>query len=431
MPDSRQEKVQRMNENDENIRAPQPDRWNLTAPEIAGMLRRTGVTPRRGSPFLRLHGEGTVSPPDAAIEDTPEIREATARIGRPDIILGLLHVPPGEPDVSWFYGAEGDRRFAVHRRDGGMWHRIVWPVRDTTLADLMETAVSIHEPAVTDGFALILDRRGFEALAVVVDFLQEETLRSAMNRRLPSVLQFDVDDLFCCYQRNLRGIDLRWMVQRSKLISPVRLGPDPEGLRSGLGSLVRQGMLVQEGTLYASTARFSTACSLLAGCSGFFALSTRRRMGRGDGEDAWDFQHMAAMRAIGSLWLLEFSDISGSDFTLKLGDVTASLLHERVAAGLLPPERAPVPSDEAAETEALCQNCGSLLQPPAKFCPNCGARIVEMAALAAESEAAPELPHPEPATPAGAEASGIPCPKCGAVIASSKKFCTRCGASLR
>jgi hypothetical protein len=430
MPDNGREKVDRMIEPDEKTRPPQPDRWNLTAAEIAEMLRRTGVEPWRGSPFLRLHRGGTDSPAAVAIDETPEIRDATMRIGRPDIVLGLLHVPPADPDVTWLYGSSGDRRFAVHRRDGGMWHRIIWPVQDTTLADIMETAVSIHDPAVTDGFALTLDRREFETLATIIDFFQEETLRSAMNRKPFSVLQFDDDDLFGCYRRNLRGIDLRWMVQRSKLISPIRLAPDPEGLRMGISSLVKQGMLMQDGSLYTATPRFTTACSLLAGCSGFFALSTRRRIQRNDGHDVWDFQHMASLRGIGSLWLLEFADISNDDFTVKLGDVTASLLHERVVAGLLPPARLQLPDEEAAEKLAYCQNCGAKLQPPAKFCPNCGTKIVEKAAAAATAEAAPDLSPPAPPTPAAPEIAGIPCPKCGAVIASGKRFCTRCGTPL-
>lgn len=419
-----------MMEPDEKTRPPQPDRWNLTAAEITEMLRRTGVEPRHGSPFLRLDGAGPVSPATLAIEDTPDIREATLRIGRPDIILGLLHMPPGEPDVTWLYGAAGDQRFAVHRRDGGMWHRIVWPVQGTTLAEIMETAVSIREAAVTDAFALSLDRRGFETLAVIVDFFQEEALRSAMQRRMPAVPRFDMDDLFCCCQRNLRGIDLRWMVQRSKLISPVRLSPDPEGLNAGLGSLVDQGMLTQQGTLFAPSPRFYAACTLLAGCSGFFALSTRRRTVRRDGTDDWDFQHMASMRGIGSLWLLEFTDISKSGFTVKLGDVTADLLHERVVAGLLPPERPPVPDDRFA-SPMCCPDCGSRLQPPAKFCPNCGRKMMETVEVVETWDVVPELPPPAPPKPAGPETSEITCAACNAVMASGKKFCTRCGTPLR
>jgi hypothetical protein len=430
MPVHGQEKVDGMKEPEQKTRPPQPDRWNLTAAEIAEILRRTGVEPWRGSPFLRPHGAGTGTPAGLAIEDTPDIRDATTRIGRPDIILGLLHVPPGDPDVTWLYGTSGDRRFAVHRRDGGMWHRIVWPVQGTTLADIMETAVSIHDTAVSDAFALSLDRRGFETLAAMVDFFQEEALRSAMQRRMPSVPRFDVDDLFCCWQRNLRGIDLRWMVQRSKLISPVRLSPDPEGLNAGLRSLVEQGMLAQQGTFFAPTPRFHTACSLLTGCSGFFALSTRRRIQGNDGHDAWDFQHMASLRGIGSLWLLEFTDISKNDFTVKLGDVTAGLLHERVVAGLLPPERLQLPDEEAAEKKPYCQNCGAKLQVPAKFCPNCGTKIVEKTVAAATPEAAPDIPPAAPPSPAAPEAACIPCPKCGSVLAPGKRFCTRCGTPL-
>jgi hypothetical protein len=430
MPDSRQEKVQRMKEPDEKTRPPQPDRWNLTAPEITEMLRRAGVEPWRGSPIARLYDVAKSPPEKIAIKDTPEIREATARIGRPDIVVGLLHVPPGDPDVTWFYGASGDQRFAVYRRNGNLWHHIVWPVLDTTLTEVMEAAVSITEPAVTDSFALSLDRRGFETLATIIDFFQEETLRAAMSRKPASVLQFDSDDLFGCYQRNLRGIDLRWMVQRSKLISPLGLAPDLEGFQIGISSLVKQGMLVQEGSLYRSTPRFTTACSLLAGCSGFFALSTRRRIQRNDGHVAWDSQHMASMRGIGSLWLLEFADISRNDFIVKLGDVTASLLHERVAAGLIPPARLELPEDEASEKQAYCQNCGSKLLPPAKFCQNCGTKIVEKAATAT-SEAAPDLPPPAPPPPASPEITGIRCPKCDALIASHNRFCTKCGTPLR
>lgn len=430
MPVHGQEKVDAMMEADEKTRPPQPDRWNLTAAEIAEILRRTGVEPRHGSPFLRLQGSGPASPDASAIEDTPDIREAIRRIGRPDIILGLLHVPPGEPDVTWLFGATGDPRFAVHRRDGGMWHRIVWPVHGAALTEIMETAVSIHDAAVTDAFALTLDRKGFATLSAIVDFFQEEALRSAMQRRMPAVPRFDLEDLVCCWQRNLRGTDLRWMAQRAQLISPVRLSLDPEELNIGLGSLAHQGMLTQQGTLFAPSPRFHTACTLLAGCSGFFALSTRRRAVRSEREDDWDFQHMAAMRGIGSLWLLEFTGISKSGFTVKLGDVTADLLHERVLAGLLPPERPPVVADGCPSPEC-CPECGSRLQPPAKFCPNCGAKIVETADGVETRDTVRVPPPPVPSKPSGPETSGIPCPGCNAVMASGKKFCTRCGTPLR
>jgi hypothetical protein len=397
-----------------------PNRWTLRAAEICDLLRDAEIEPWLGSPFMHLTSPTKGSAPSSDTQDTPEVRKALTHIARPDIVLGLLHYPPETPDVTWFYGVAGDQHFAAYRQEDDN-HHIVWPVGSQTLVQLLETALAIDQPAVTDGFSLSLDRSAFETLTVIVDIIQEGTLLAALNRQPPPQPKFDADDLFKCYKRNLRGIDLRWMVQRAKLLSPVPLTSNLEKLNQGIEYFGEYGLLTREGDLYSPTKRFNTACTLLSACIGFCALSTRRHAPQPEDDSVWDLQHVAALRGIGSLWLFEFTNVTSTNFSLKLGDITSSLLHERLQAGFISPtpQTAPPPIDSPAK-DRICQNCGTRLKPNTSFCSKCGAKVsIETSTK-----------KPQPASPPVAD-TVTQCPKCGAPLPEGIKFCTKCGAPVK
>ena len=353
-----------------------PNRWTLTAGEISDLLGNAKVKPWLGSPFMHLKSPETISTSSIDKKETPQVCEALTRIACPDVVHGLLHYPPETPDVTWFYGVEKDQRFVAHRQEDDNNHHIVWPIYGQTLVQILETALQVDQPAVADNFSLSLDRVTFETLTLIVDFIQEENLLAALGRQTPPQLTFDANDLFKCYMHNQGGIDLRWMVQRAKLLSPSPLVPNPENLDHGLESLSKERILTCEGDRYKPTERFNTACSLMSACIGFCAISTRRRVPQSKGDYVWELQHFAALRGIGSLWLFEFSNVTSTDFTVKLGDITSSLLHERIQAGLLLPEtQTAEPSVHSPEKGSICQNCGAQLHDEMKFCTKCGTQV--------------------------------------------------------
>ena len=69
----------------------------------------------------------------------------------------------------------------------------------------------------------------------------------------------------------------------------------------------------------------------------------------------------------------------------------------------------------------ICPKCGAALQDTAKFCVVCGAELTSEPAEAVASEVRQEIP----AAPQSAE-----CPKCGAPRQGTESFCLFCGAPL-
>jgi uncharacterized OB-fold protein len=426
----------------------QPNRWTFTEEQIGGLVHTRKIEPWAGSPLILVKPSSTARPPSLETEDIKKVNDAILRISRPDIILGMLHYPPETPDVTWFYGAAGDKNFAVYRKGSGDDHHIVWPVTDKSLMKVLEAALAISEPAAIDGFSLSLNRAGFETLVAIVDLIQEETLFAVMNRQQQRIAEFNLADLFECYKRSLLGLDFRWMAQRAKLFSPSRIMPEPEYLRIGLNSLVEQQMLVSRIGRYGLTQRFYTACSLMGACSGFCGLSTRRLKSQPDAKPVWDHQHVAALRGTGSLWLFDFSQITTSDFIVRLGDVTPGLLQERLHASMLTlwkpsaPSVAPTPPPPVIQ----CPHCGTQLSPENKFCTNCGRNIVEKkqgqkhcvhcgGIIQPRSTFCPQCGtslkkvDTSPLTPQMPQV--LKCSQCGASLSPKNKFCTKCGSSVK
>ncbi|MBP5182972.1 MAG: SPFH domain-containing protein, partial [Lentisphaeria bacterium] len=94
-----------------------------------------------------------------------------------------------------------------------------------------------------------------------------------------------------------------------------------------------------------------------------------------------------------------------------LGNAVGGMMANAVNGSLKQPETPPAPSGSAGKQEApspgsKCAKCGVILQPGAKFCPECGEKV----------------------TPPVAENETV-CPKCGAKVAKGK-FCLECVAPL-
>ncbi len=93
-------------------------------------------------------------------------------------------------------------------------------------------------------------------------------------------------------------------------------------------------------------------------------------------------------------------------------------------------------AQRAATTAARCPNDGTLAAPGTKFCPNCGAAMVQPAAAAAvcpkcgaQTHGAKFCPECGTKIEAAAPAAGV-CPKCGAQ-AKGAKFCPECGTKIQ
>ena len=382
------------------------DRWTLTTSDIAQLIRNAKIEPWLGSPFRRLE----VSPQSSAAsttQTTPEMLEAVSRIACPEVVLGLVNCPPEEPEFSWFYGLSGGQNFALYQERDVDGYDITWPIHGQDLFETVDSSLALDQPAVNQGISFFLDRNGFETLVALVDIIQEDALVAFLNRMPSPPSRFDAVSLMECCYRTLQQTDLRWMVYRVKFISPIDFVPSLENISEGLESLREKGLLLQNGYQYSLTKRFGLICSQLSACNGFCGLSTRRRIPLPIGESVWDQQHMAALRGIHSLWLLEFTDITSTDFTVRVSDVTPGLLRDRLCAGLLLPKTqvaSPPPPKERPTTKPVPQPEASRVShpPPPRSSP-------------------PIKPPPR---------MEVYCNKCGATLSSNSKFCTKCGAPV-
>lgn len=401
-------------------------RWTLATNEILDLLNREVIKPWIGSPWHSLKPGPKKAQGFLDTSDGPELREALLRIARPEIMQGVLQFPPEFSGVHWFYSLAGEAKLAAYSRDQNDHHVLAWPVLASELVQAMEASLALPAPAVVDGFALILNRGGCEALAAIVDLLQEEILKAVLDRRPPPELRFSIQDLQECLLRSSQSLDLRWMVQRFKHLAPTPLQNNIGDLEAGLKTLVNQQMLVQEDRIYLATPRFYVACSLLSGSSGLCALNTRKLVLKNGEPLAWERLHMGALRGIGSLWLFEFSDISADDFSVKLGDITSGLLHERLQAGIIPyvnKAAAPLPLKERpGEVKKMCLSCGAELGPAAVFCSACGRKV--------EPVQPPEPTRQVASKPVASVSPPGRCSQCGETLPPETKFCMHCGAPV-
>ena len=362
--------------------------WNLKETDLFHLLRESNLEPGAGSPLGGLKPSAR-SAKLAPVEDKPGLVEALSRLTKPEVVLGtVIFSPPEEPEFSWFYGSSKDGNYAFHgpAEDGG--HEISWPVDGFLLLRSLQAPLAMEKLAEKEEISLVLDRSGFESLAVLADLVQEKNLLALLRREMPQEATFEEIELLECCDRSRNSQDLRWMVPRALLISPIGLRFSDEALRQGLESLLAGDLLTRRDGVFALTPTLGLACSRLAATSGMSALSTQRLQ---------RLSHFAALRIADlGLWLVEFSDITADEFNVRITSVAQTDMYRRLKAGLrmpenqrsagppTPPPREVTSRPEAArkqepvkEKQAHCPSCGSELRAEARFCAKCGHRLAK------------------------------------------------------
>jgi len=92
----------------------------------------------------------------------------------------------------------------------------------------------------------------------------------------------------------------------------------------------------------------------------------------------------------------------GSSVGNSVGGIMSNTVQKAMTPGAQQPAQQP-----AQEPAAACAKCGAQLPAGAKFCLECGEKVV-----------------------AQEEKKGVACPKCGAQLPAGAKFCLECGSSL-
>ncbi len=353
--------------------------WTLSGSDLVGFLDETAASPAMGSPLLGLEAPPRQGRPPS-VDNRPALADALARIVRPDVVLGMvLYAPAREPEYSWFYAHEGDAGFAFHRDDGDDRHEIAWPMDRYVLLESSQAVLSSELLPKGGGTALVLDRNEFEAMAAIVDVMQENALVGLLYRDPSREMRFSENDIVATCNLSRQSPDPRWMVPRATLFAPIDLSFSEESVRGGLESLVRSGLAAREGGFYSPGSELGLA-------------------------SGWDHTHFAGMRgADGSLWLFEFTNIESDAFEVELTSVSESVMHgyfkAAVSSGRVPsrptgdaPGEAPAKEEPprldqpaaarsraAREPEAtgprFCRRCGAPLPAGAGFCSACGEEV--------------------------------------------------------
>ncbi len=378
--------------------------WTLSGSDLVGFLDETAASPAMGSPLLGLEAPPRQGRPPS-VDNRPALADALARIVRPDVVLGMvLYAPAREPEYSWFYAHEGDAGFAFHRDDGDDRHEIAWPMDRYVLLESSQAVLSSELLPKGGGTALVLDRNEFEAMAAIVDVMQENALVGLLYRDPSREMRFSENDIVATCNLSRQSPDPRWMVPRATLFAPIGLSFSEESVRGGLESLVRSGLAAREGGFYSPGSELGLACSLLGVCNGLCAMSVRRKRRARDDGSGWDHTHFAGMRgADGSLWLFEFTNIESDAFEVELTSVSESVMHgyfkAAVSSGRVPsrptgdapgeapakeepprldqPAAAPSRAAHAPESTGAryCRRCGAPLPSGAGFCSACGEEV--------------------------------------------------------
>lgn len=341
---------------------PMPLTLRVDEEALAAFLQAQKEQPTPRSPLAPLAEK---TPPGTASVVSAGLSELLPPVNAPDLVLGLIHTPPPRPEVAWFYGRTGVDQLVAHRREDDANHVFVGPFGSETLAGVLAAAIDLAAPAVGPGVCIELQRSGFEAFSAVVDLLQEVALEAALNRVLPEPLAFDLADVVRCYARNLDTYDLRWLVQRAETLAPAPLQPFEESLARGLAELQEQQLLRLVDGWYRATEKMEQLATRIGPASGFCGVATLRREG-----DNWRREHLAAQRGIGSLWLMEFDEITLETFRVNIADVSGEILLERLRAAVSLPRISETPAQPGR-----CRSCGAPLRAGNRFCTACGVRV--------------------------------------------------------
>ncbi|MBN2199002.1 MAG: zinc ribbon domain-containing protein [Candidatus Aminicenantes bacterium] len=339
--------------------------WNLKETDIYYLLRDSNLEPIPGSPLSGLEPAAR-SAELTPVKDKPGLIQALYRLARPETVLGMATFsPPDEPAFSWFYGSAEDGNFAFHEtsEDGG--HEIGWPADGFLILRSLQAPLALEKFAEKEDISLALDRAGFETVAVLSDWLQEVNLLSLLRREAPREMTFRETELLECCDRTRDSQDYRWMVPRSRLISPIGLDFSDDDIRLGLESLLAGRLLIRRDGVLSLSTSLGLACSRLAAVSGMSALSTQRQ---------GTLSHVVALRIAGiALYLAEFRDIAADDFAVKITSVSQTDIYQRFKAGvgLSDPRKPAAPP----EKKYLCPSCGNALRAGARFCAKCGYRL--------------------------------------------------------
>jgi len=380
--------------------------------EIAGILEAAQLKPTQGSPFKDLSAEVDESAREVAVQAGPGVLAAATRIAVPDRVIGMVTAAPPEPaDFLWLYGGHSDLDLAYHQEDETGLHRIAWPVDGLALLDLAAAPLDLYGPVEHHAVSLSLGREEFSALVAITDFVQADALQGILRHDLPlpEPPTFRIEDLVALAERSTQTEDLRWMVTRAGLMSPIQLNFGEATLRHALGSLEENGLLQEAGGLFEVTPLLHQLCLLAGTCTGLSAVSTRNR---GPETGAWSLEHFAISRGPGSLLLFEFADVAATDFLVSIDDITPALAFEWLQGGLLFEDTPEAGMDEPAQEAGLDERSPG-----------------------PEPVMEPALPNAPMGTTTAPPSQGQGqqwfCPSCGTVLRVGLGFCTSCGAPVK
>jgi len=400
-----------------NLANPEVEMFAFRGPEMAGILEASELEPSSGSPLRSLSAaEVDESAREVASQTGHAVKSAVQRIAVPERVVGLVTAsPPEPPDFFWLYSGASDLDFAFHQEDETGMHRLAWPVDGLAMLDFSAAHLDLFGPVDHFGVSLALGREEFSVLVAIADFVQADALQGVLRHDPPlgEAPTFQPDDLVGLASRADESGDLRWMVTRARLMSPIELDFGEETLAPALKSLADNGLLLEVEGLFEVTPLLHKICLLAGTCTGFSAVSTRSL----DAETgAWSLDHFALARGPETLLLYEFEDVTANDFLVSIDDVTSAMAFEWLQGGFRF-------EDVREEVEEPLEDAPTVSAPPSE--PTLAPEFIEAAGREVGETLTPEPGLPPLSPPTGRVQQF--CTQCGTVLDLDKGFCTQCG----
>ncbi len=356
------------------------DAWCLTTPELVREIARRAIAPTSESPLAALppvadagpaaagsgptaaHGPGPAHLPDRG----PRFARLLGWVAAPSLEVGVLRGPGQDAGPEWLYRArDAGVAFAAYGRGPDGDHRFAWTDEDALLADV-RASLQLQVPAPPGRLALELDARSFASLVGAIDALREHELQSLLARLPDRACVLDATAVADALGRSCATGDLRWLAALGQAIAPFDVDTSDRACADGLARLDRLGLLAprRDGGFEPRPALLELAARVGAPV-GYAALHVRSCDGSGRAQE-----HVAALRGLGGLLLLEFAGIGSTEPHVSVRDATVEEVELALLGCFTGGDHCFTGGDQPRP--ATCGACGRPLKPAARFCTSCG-----------------------------------------------------------
>ncbi len=351
----------------------EPFLYELDESQLVYLFNKFGVKPESGSPLTHCIHQQPVEITDG-ISSPPA--EAIQCLTQPERVFAVSNWPPEEAPVRWYYGRFDQPYLVQHDVTEDGRQLLFWPVSHGMVTELLSIPMIGHESDIAAGdFSITTNRDGMVLLAALSDALQEQSLQGQIQRTATINAPLSSLELRYTLEKTIVANDLHWTGARFSRLSPINFSVLPKSLEPAINIFIKDRLIRSENEGYRPTSQVAVTCMRWNDSDAFSAVTERKRKNNGE----WDWHHHAYLHSAGGMFVFDFTDITMDDYKVWIREIGAQELQEKIVLlifreTIINPSMAPVPI--AGDNVNRCPKCGAELKPGAKFCTQCGAKIL-------------------------------------------------------